>query len=116
QPRGATTDPSRQEVRDGPPLRVGIAVREGDGDLLVGGAHELGPACGPMVRERVVKTAEGRPRVDGDLLDADGVKEIDDENGPVPRRRAGAQSSAGHNGQPPVGAAAALRKSASVNP
>jgi hypothetical protein len=45
------------------------------------------------------------------------VKEIDDEIGPVSRRRAVAQSSAGHNGQRPVGAAAAaFRKSASVNP
>ena len=63
-----------------------------------------------------MKTAEGRPRVDGDFLDADGVKEIDDEIGPVSRRRAVAQSPARHNGQRPVGAAAALRKSASVNP
>jgi hypothetical protein len=84
----------------------------------VGGEHELGPARGPMVHEGVVKTAEGRPRVDGDLLDADGVKEIDDEIGPVSRCSAVAQSLAGHNGQRPVGAAAAaaLRKSASVNP
>jgi hypothetical protein len=79
------TDDVVDDGRHGRPLRLGIAVGEGDSDLLVGGEHELGPARGPIVHEGVVQTAEGRPRVNGDFLDADGVKEIDDEIGPVSR-------------------------------
>ena len=110
------TDDVVDDGRHGRPLRLGVAVREGDGDLLVGGEHELGPARSPIIYEGVVKSAKGRPRVDGDMLDADGAKEIDDEIGPESSGGAGVRSLSGHPGQRPVGAAAALMKSASVNP
>ena len=72
--------------RHRPPLGLGVAVREGDGDLLVRGEHQLGSTRASIVHEGVVKAAERRPRVDRDVLDADGAQEIDDEIGPVARR------------------------------
>ena len=69
-------------VHDGrhrPPLRLGVAVGERDGDLLVGGEDQLGPALAAVVHERVVEPAEGRAGVEGDVLDADRAQEIDDQ-------------------------------------
>src|SRR5207253_11381430 len=60
-------------------LGLGVAVGEGHGDLLVRGQHELGPPRARVVHEGVVETPERRPRIDGDVLDAHGVEELDHE-------------------------------------
>ena len=73
--------------RHRPPLRLGTAVREGDGDLLVRGEDQLGRPLAAVVDQRVVQTAVGRARVQRDVLDTGRAQQVHDEVGAVTGRR-----------------------------
>jgi hypothetical protein len=66
-------------------LGLGVAVGQGDGDLLVGGEDQLGGTVAAVVDQRIVQAAIGRAGIERDVLDADGAQEVDHEIGAVPR-------------------------------
>ena len=74
-------------LRHRPALGLRVAVGQADGDLLVGGEHELRRPVAAVVHERVVQAAKGRAGVQRHVLDADRPQEVHDEIRAVPRCR-----------------------------
>ena len=60
-----------------PSRRLGVPVGDVDRDLLVRAQDDLGlPAA--VIDQRVVQSAVGRAGIERDVLDAKGLKEVDD--------------------------------------
>ena len=57
----------------------GVAVRHGNGCLLVGAEDGLGSGVAAVVHQRVVQAPEGGARVQGNVLIVQGLKDVYDD-------------------------------------